>query len=173
MMGVEVDASKLLERQMEKASRQLITHSETGIVVEGLSKPQLKLANCCSPVPGDDVLGFISKTSGIVVHTRICPNLKTLDSKRFINVEWADDITRKYPVWIKIYSMSKKQLLPEVVANINASSIPIAEVKVNQGLDLETSILVRVMVSHLDDIISVLVNLRKISEIYNVEREII
>ena len=69
--------------------------------------------------------------------------------------------------------MSKKQLLPEVVANINASSIPIAEVKVNQGLDLETSILVRVMVSHLDDIISVLVNLRKISEIYNVEREII
>lgn len=173
MMGVEVDASKLLERQMEKASRQLITHSETGIIVEGLSKPQLKLANCCSPVPGDDVLGFISKTSGIVVHTRICPNLKTLDSKRFINVEWADDITRKYPVWIKIYSMSKKQLLPEVVANINASSIPIAEVKVNQGLDLETSILVRVMVSHLDDIISVLVNLRKISEIYNVEREII
>lgn len=173
MMGVEIDASKLLERQMEKASRQLITHSETGIIVEGLSKPQLKLANCCSPVPGDDVLGFISKTSGIVVHTRICPNLKTLDSKRFINVEWADDITRKYPVWIKIYSMSKKQLLPEVVANINASSIPIAEVKVNQGLDLETSILVRVMVSHLDDIISVLVNLRKISEIYNVEREII
>jgi GTP pyrophosphokinase len=173
MMGVEIDTTKLLERQMEKATRQLTTHSETGIVVEGLSKPQLKLANCCSPVPGDDVLGFISKTSGIVVHSRFCPNLKTLDSKRLINVEWADDITRKYPVWIKIYSMSKKQLLPEVVANINASSIPIAEVKVNQGFDLETSILVRIMVSHLDDIIQVLVNLRKVSEIYNVEREII
>jgi GTP diphosphokinase / guanosine-3',5'-bis(diphosphate) 3'-diphosphatase len=173
MMGVEVDTTKLLERQMEKATRQLTTHSETGIVVEGLSKPQLKLANCCSPVPGDDVLGFISKTSGIVVHSRFCPNLKTLDSKRLINVEWADDITRKYPVWIKIYSMSKKQLLPEIVANINASSIPIAEVKVNQGVDLETSILVRIMVSHLDDIIQVLVNLRKVSEIYNVEREII
>jgi GTP pyrophosphokinase len=173
MMGVEIDTTKLLERQMEKATRQLTTHSETGIVVEGLSKPQLKLANCCSPVPGDDVLGFISKTSGIVVHSRFCPNLKTLDSKRLINVEWAGDITRKYPVWIKIYSMSKKQLLPEVVANINASSIPIAEVKVNQGVDLETSILVRIMVSHLDDIIQVLVNLRKVSEIYNVEREII
>jgi guanosine-3',5'-bis(diphosphate) 3'-pyrophosphohydrolase len=173
MLGVEVDTTKLLERQMEKATRQLTTHSETGIVVEGLSKPQLKLANCCSPVPGDDVLGFISKTSGIVVHTRFCPNLKTLDSNRLIHVEWAEDITRKYPVWIKIYSMAKKQLLPEVVANINASSIPIAEVKVNQGIDLETSILVRIMVTHLDDIIQVLVNLRKISEIYNVEREII
>lgn len=173
LLGVEVDPTKLLERQMEKASRQLTTHSETGIVVEGLNKPQLKLANCCSPVPGDDVVGFVSKTSGIVVHTHVCPNTKTLDKRRFIPVEWADGITRKYPVWLKIYSMSKKQLLPEVVANINASSIPIAEVKVNQGVDLETTIQVRIMVSHLDDIIQVMVNLRKVPEIYNVERDII
>ncbi len=173
LLGIEVDTNKLLERQMEKASRQLVTHSETGIVVEGLNKPQLKLANCCSPVPGDDVIGFVSKTSGIVVHTRRCPNLNALDQKRFIEVEWATDITRKYPVWIKIFSMSKKQLLPEIVANINASAVPIAEVKVNQGVDLETTIQVRIMVQHLDDVINVLVNLRKISEIYNVERDII
>ncbi len=59
-MGIAPDKEVYLQRQMEKASKQLITHSETGIAVEGLKKPQIKLANCCSPVPGDGVIGFVS-----------------------------------------------------------------------------------------------------------------
>ena len=61
LMGIAPDKEVYLQRQMEKASKQLITHSETGIAVEGLRKPQIKLANCCSPVPGDGVIGFVSK----------------------------------------------------------------------------------------------------------------
>ena len=172
LQGTTPDANVYLERQMEKASRQLVTHSETGLVVEGLKKPQIKLANCCSPIPGDDIIGFVSKTSGIVVHTSFCPNIQTLDNKRFIDVEWASNITRKYPVWIKISSMYKPQILPEVVSNVNASGVAIAEVKINHSNNIDSFIHMRIMVNTLEDVQTVLVNLRKVKDIYNVERDI-
>ena len=172
ILGTSPDTNVYLERQMEKASRQLVTHSETGLVVEGLKKPQIKLANCCSPIPGDDIIGFVSKTSGIVVHSTFCPNIQTLDKKRFIEVNWADKITRKYPVWIKISSMYKPQILPEVVSNVNASGVAIAEVKINHNNSIDSFIHMRIMVNTLEDVQSVMVNLRKVKDIYNVERDI-
>ena len=173
LMGIAPDKEVYLQRQMEKASKQLITHSETGIAVEGLRKPQIKLANCCSPVPGDGVIGFVSKTSGIVTHANFCPNIEALDKKRFISVEWATKITRKYPVWINITSLQRHELLGSIVQTINAQSVSIVEVKVNQNQALDSQYLVRIMVNNLEDIQSILVNLKKIKEILNVERAIV
>lgn len=173
LMGIAPDKEVYLQRQMEKASKQLITHSETGIAVEGLRKPQIKLANCCSPVPGDGVIGFVSKTSGIVTHANFCPNIEALDKKRFISVEWATKITRKYPVWINITSLQRHDLLGSIVQTINAQSVSIVEVKVNQNQALDSQYLVRIMVNNLEDIQSILVNLKKIKEILNVERAIV
>lgn len=173
LMGIAPDKEVYLQRQMEKASKQLITHSETGIAVEGLRKPQIKLANCCSPVPGDGVIGFVSKTSGIVTHANFCPNIEALDKKRFIPVEWATKITRKYPVWINITSLQRHDLLGSIVQTINAQSVSIIEVKVNQNQALDSQYLVRIMVTNLEDIQSILVNLKKIKEILNVERAIV
>ena len=173
LMGIAPDKEVYLQRQMEKASKQLITHSETGIAVEGLRKPQIKLANCCSPVPGDGVIGFVSKTSGIVTHANFCPNIEALDKKRFISVEWATKITRKYPVWINITSLQRHDLLGSIVQTINAQSVSIVEVKVNQNQALDSQYLVRIMVNNLENIQSILVNLKKIKEILNVERAIV
>jgi guanosine-3',5'-bis(diphosphate) 3'-pyrophosphohydrolase len=173
LMGVAPDKEVYLQRQMEKASKQLITHSETGIAVEGLRKPQIKLANCCSPVPGDDVIGFVSKTSGIVTHANFCPNIESLDKKRLIPVEWATKISRKYPVWINITSLQRHDLLGFIVQTINAQSVSIIEVKVNQNQALDSQYLVRIMVNNLEDIQNILVNLKKIKEILNVERAIV
>lgn len=173
LMGVAPDKDIYLQRQMEKASKQLTTHSETGIAVEGLRKPQIKLANCCSPVPGDGVIGFVSKTSGIVVHSNFCPNIEALEKKRFIPVEWASKINRKYPVWISITSLQRHDLLAQIVQTINAHSVSIIEVKVNQNAQLDSLYQVRIMVNHLEDIQNILVNLKKIKEILNVERTIV
>ena len=173
LMGIAPDKDVYLQRQMEKASKQLTTHSETGIAVEGLRKPQIKLANCCSPVPGDGVIGFVSKTSGIVVHSNFCPNIEALEKKRFIPVEWASKINRKYPVWISITSLQRHDLLAQIVQTINAHSVSIVEVKVNQNAALDSLYQVRIMVNHLEDIQNILVNLKKIKEILNVERTIV
>jgi GTP diphosphokinase / guanosine-3',5'-bis(diphosphate) 3'-diphosphatase len=171
LLGLEVDPSVLLQRQMEKASKQLTTHSETGVVIEGLSSPQLKLANCCLPIPGDSIIGYVSKTSGIVVHASFCPNCKQFEENRLIEAFWSSSITRKYPTWIKIVGGSKSTLLTEVVTVVNASSIAIAEVNAITTSSLEMTIKIKVSINNANALQSLMVNLRKISEIYSVERD--
>ncbi|MBU1143980.1 MAG: bifunctional (p)ppGpp synthetase/guanosine-3',5'-bis(diphosphate) 3'-pyrophosphohydrolase [Firmicutes bacterium] len=171
LLGLEVDPSVLLQRQMEKASKQLTTHSETGVVIEGLSSPQLKLANCCLPIPGDSIIGYVSKTSGIVVHASFCPNCKQFEENRLIEAFWSSAITRKYPTWIKIVGGNKPTLLTEVVTVVNASSIAIAEVSAITTSSLEMIIKIKVSINNANALQSLMVNLRKISEIYSVERD--
>ena len=137
LLGKEIDKEVLLQRQMEKAARQLTTHSETGVIIEGLSSPQLKLANCCLPIPGDPIIGFVSKTSGIVIHSTYCPNCNQFDENRLIEAFWSEEITRKYPTRVKIIGTSKPTLLTDIVTAVNAQQIPIAEVNATSGSNME------------------------------------
>jgi GTP diphosphokinase / guanosine-3',5'-bis(diphosphate) 3'-diphosphatase len=140
-------------------------------VIEGLSSPQLKLANCCLPIPGDPIIGYISKTSGIVIHTSFCPNCKQFEDNRLIEAFWASNITRKYPAWIKIIGGNKPTLLTEVVTTVNAQSIAIAEVNAITTSSLELIIKIKVSISNSNALQQLMVNLRKISDIYTVERD--
>jgi GTP pyrophosphokinase len=172
MLGQEADKDVYLQRQMDKANRQLTTHSETGVVIEGLSTPQIKLANCCSPVPGDTITGYVSKHSGIVIHADFCPNIKTLEDNRMIDAFWAKDIKRKYAAWIKVIGTSKTNLLSEVVTAVNATGVSIAEVNARTTSNLEIVIRLKVSVGSVNDLTALMVNLRKITDIYSVERDV-
>jgi GTP diphosphokinase / guanosine-3',5'-bis(diphosphate) 3'-diphosphatase len=171
LIGAETDPNTLLQRQMEKASKQLTTHSETGVVIEGLTSPQLKLANCCLPIPGDPIIGYISKTSGIVIHTTFCPNCKQFEENRLIEAFWSTNITRKFPTWIKIVGGNKPTLLTEVVTAINAQSVAIAEVNAITTSSLEMIIKIKVSISHSNMLHTLMSNVKKIPDIYTVERD--
>ena len=171
LLGKEIDKEVLLQRQMEKAAKQLITHSETGVVIEGLSSPQLKLANCCLPIPGDPIIGFVSKTSGIVIHSTYCPNCSQFDENRLIEAFWSTEITRKYPTRIKIIGTAKPTLLTDIVTAVNSQTISIAEVNANTGSNLEMVIKLKILVADQNQLQSLMVNLRKVSDIFSVERD--
>ena len=171
LLGKEVDKQLILQRQMEKAARQLTTHSETGVVIEGLSSPQLKLANCCLPIPGDPIVGYISKTSGIVIHSTYCPNCNQFEESRLIEAFWSAEIDRKYPTSIKVIGTAKPTLLTEVVTGVNAKSIPIAEVNATTTNTLEMIIKLKILVKDQNELQGLIVNLRKISDISSVERD--
>ncbi len=171
LLGKEIDKQLILQRQMEKAARQLTTHSETGVVIEGLSSPQLKLANCCLPIPGDPIVGYISKTSGIVIHASFCPNCRQFEESRLIEAFWSSEIDRNYPTRIKIIGTAKPTLLTEVVTGVNAQKVSIAEVNATTTTSLEMIIKLKVLVKGQNDLQGLLVNLRKISDISSVERD--
>ncbi|MCK9235613.1 MAG: bifunctional (p)ppGpp synthetase/guanosine-3',5'-bis(diphosphate) 3'-pyrophosphohydrolase [Acholeplasmataceae bacterium] len=171
LSGKEIDKEALLQRQMEKAQRQLTTHSETGIVVEGLSSPQLKLANCCLPIPGDSIIGYVSKNHGIVIHSKQCPNVSQFDDNRLIEVFWSNQITRKYPTRVKINGISKPNLLTEIVTQINTQGVSILEVNATNNPNMESVIKIKVLIANLDALTSLMLNLRKVADIYSVERD--
>ena len=64
------------------------SHNEYGIIVDGLDKTNIKLANCCHPIMGDNIIGYVSKGNGIVVHRLECHNVKNVNQDRFIQVIW-------------------------------------------------------------------------------------
>src|SRR5690606_5814679 len=98
----EVSKEQLIQRQIERTQRQLTATSDTGVIIEGLTTPQIKLANCCTPVPGDSIVGYVTKGSGIVVHAVHCTNLKQYDKNRLLTAYWGTNMNRKYGTWLKI-----------------------------------------------------------------------
>ncbi|MCR5787381.1 MAG: bifunctional (p)ppGpp synthetase/guanosine-3',5'-bis(diphosphate) 3'-pyrophosphohydrolase [Acholeplasmatales bacterium] len=163
------DAEKL-QKSMDKAKRNLTTNSETGVVIEGLTNPNIKLANCCLPIPGDEIVGYITKGNGIVVHNVNCQNLGALEDRRQIKLDWATNIVRKYATAIKINATTKPTLLAEILNLLSQANLQVSDINVKNDLNLESVIKIKILVSNTIELQTVIVNLKKIEGIYNIER---
>ena len=170
MLGKELDKETLLQRQLEKAKRILTTNHESGLIVEGLTTPQIKIANCCLPIPGDAIIGYVTKGSGIAVHHENCPNVKNLTEMRFVDVYWASNLTRKYPTRIQIIGQNRHNILSEIISTVNATSITIAEINAVSNQKLESITTLKVLAGNKGEIENLMVNLLKIPSIYHIER---
>ncbi len=173
VLGKEIDKELLLQRQLERAQRILTTTHESGIVVEGLTSPQIKISNCCLPVYNDPIVGFITKGSGIAVHHKNCPNLQNLENERIIDVYWASNISRKYPTRIQIMAINRDNIISDIISRINASKITIAEINAIATPKLESIISIKILVSDLEELEKVMLSLMGVSNVYEIERKYI
>lgn len=167
----EVDLSyieKITKRNSEKS--QMI--SKTGIVFKGISSMKVALSPCCSPVYGDEIVGFVSKGQGIKVHRHDCPNIA--HERRLIDVYWDEnkpDI--KYEASIKIFSKDRSYLLTDlvtVVAQYKANLTAVNSVANAEDLSATTSL--SFMVNDLEHLETIMSNLRKVESVISVERAI-
>ncbi len=115
------DAAERRNKQQERKPQ----HSIQGILVEGLDNCLIKFARCCTPVPGDEVVGFITRGYGVSVHRTDCKNhissrLNPEDGGRWIDVSWADDITESYITNIQISAKERGGLVMDVATALNA-----------------------------------------------------
>lgn len=173
MLGKELDKETLLQRQLDKAQRILTTTHVSGIIVEGLSTPQIKIANCCLPVPGDSIVGFVTRGSGIAVHHKDCPNLKNFDKERIVDVFWASNIERKYPTRIRIIANNRENIIADIITMINASNVTIAEINSLTNQKLENITTIKLITKNIDDLENVMLNLMKVANIYTIERKFV
>lgn len=160
-----------LAKQIERSQRILTTNSETGVVVEGLKNPQLKLGSCCNPIPGDPIMGYVTKGYGIVVHHRSCKNASSFAKERLISLEWATNPNRKYPVSIKITAVTNNNLLVEIMNVVSANCLSILSINANNNSNLETVVKLKVLTPNLIQLEKMIVNMKKISYIHNIERD--
>ena len=97
------------------------------IIVAGIDEIKLKISPCCKPIPGDNIVGYITKGNGISVHRSNCPNLSDLN-ERLISVEWGDVTDKKYSTTLLIKTINKDNILLDIVSkasnnNVNVESI--------------------------------------------------
>ena len=109
-------AAKINETNYSKAS-----FSNNDVLVEGMNEIKASLSSCCKPIPGDNIIGYITRGSGITVHRSTCRNIIDID-ERLINVKWNDNVTKKYPSDILAYTNAFDNLL-DIITKASSSGI--------------------------------------------------
>ena len=103
-------------------------NNDCPVYVKGASKVAISLSHCCTPIPGDDIVGFVSRGKGIMVHRIHCPNVLQ-EKERLVEVFWREDIeSASYPVDIVIESTDRMNLLSDIINTLNSIKVPISQI---------------------------------------------
>jgi GTP pyrophosphokinase len=128
--------------------------SSSGVIVKGMSDLLIRYAGCCNPVPGDEIVGFVSRGKGVTIHRADCPNMKGIERDRLIEVSWSGEIANSFKASIEILGESQGDVLAIVSAVVSQMNLTIlaingridqrtknavvdVNVKLNNRLDLE------------------------------------
>ena len=174
LTDIKLDDESALKQYSEASSnkRTRVTNSY-GIVVDGLDRAQVKIANCCQPVYGDKIIGFVVKGKGIVVHRDSCPNVASSMEERAIEVRWDRNQTGCYfDTTLKITAFDKRNLVADMINLINSSPVVIASVTSTKIDSNECVTKFKLQVKGIEDLNHIMVALGNISEIYKIERVI-
>ena len=158
--------------------RDFSKNKSIGISIEGNSNVLIKLAQCCQPIPGDDVIGFITRGRGISVHKKTCPSLERLqgESERFINIVWQKDDSNKYPIKLAVEATDRPGLLKDVTDEIALakSNIIKAEAQLNGKNKALLKFILEVSGNdHLHEIIKRIEKLSSVTDAYKINEKVI
>ncbi|MGD8188868.1 RelA/SpoT family protein [Brevibacillus ginsengisoli] len=145
--------------------------SENGVRVKGIDNLLVRLSRCCTPVPGDDIVGFITRGRGVSIHRKDCTNILTDDcSERLIEVEWESDIKHNYNVDIEITGHDRSGLLNDVLHVVGETKTNITAVSGKADKNRVATIHMTISISNLDHLQKVVERIKRIKDIYSVRR---
>jgi GTP pyrophosphokinase len=143
---------------------------KTGVLVKGVDDILIKFGKCCQPVPGDPIIGYITRGYGVTVHRTACVNALSMNPDRQIEVQWNQETHETYPVKIQIISQDRVGLLADVVSNISKFGANIVnartETRDNKMVDSYFTIVVE-NTGHLEKILSAI---KKVKHVQDVRR---
>ena len=165
-----------LEAKLEELSKERVRNvkpSNNGIVVKGIDNCLVKLSRCCNPVPGDEIIGYITKGRGVSVHRKDCVNVKSLVSEenRMIDVYWYEAEKAKYNVEIEIEANDRGGLLADIIKEIEGTKSKLVAVTSKATKEKISITEVTVQVENIEDLNKILKQLRKIDSVYEVKRK--
>lgn len=146
-------------------------NNDIGVVVKGSTDLLVKLAKCCSPVPGDDIIGFISRGRGITIHRKDCPNVKGMEQERLIEANWRTSTESKpFAVSIQIMARNTNGLLVEITSALSALKTQILSFSARTDKNNKAIINITIQITSLSDLETVKRKLMQISGIEEIFR---
>lgn len=157
--------------QKKKKESSAVTREEERIVVQGASGLAVKLARCCTPVPGDQIVAFVTKGKGITIHRVDCPNLTRLsqDGERFLEAEWEEREGDKYNAGVVIEALDRPKLLADVSNAISSFQVGIKSVRAST-VGNEARIYLILEVKNRQELDDVFREVKKIANVRSVRR---
>jgi GTP diphosphokinase / guanosine-3',5'-bis(diphosphate) 3'-diphosphatase len=143
---------------------------DDAIKIKGVDGLVVRFAKCCNPIPGDKILGFITRGRGLTVHMEDCPNVHTYDEQRKIEVSWELDKEHSYPVKLKVVSEDKKGVLQELTSVFSSSNANILNASVTTHPDRTATSVFELEIKHVSQLQKIMKSVQKIRAIKAVER---
>ena len=150
-------------------------HSDSGIIVEGLGNCLVKFAKCCTPVPGDPVVGFITRGYGVSVHRADCPNAdpdrrKPEEASRWVRVAWVSSPLPNYKTSLELSSKDRDGLTIDVAMALSAAKVKVTALSARSQPDGHATVHIEVEVKDKDELAGVINKLNNIQGVYHVAR---
>lgn len=168
------------QRQLEEAAKEIKTAPQEkkgrpthGVRVIGVDNVLVRFARCCNPVPGDSIIGYITRGRGVSVHRSDCANIPVGDNdegNRVIEVEWVDSVEANYSVDIEITGHDRRGLLNEVLQVVSESKTIISAVSGRSDKNKMALIQMTILIRNIDHLQSVVDKIKRLKDVYSVQR---
>ncbi|MDD4494323.1 MAG: DUF5913 domain-containing protein, partial [Eubacteriales bacterium] len=167
-----IDEKELTEESKLKKGRERKQVPESGIVVKGIENCLVRLSRCCNPVPGDRIVGYITRGRGVSVHRDDCTNIKSLtdDDERLIEVEWYTAGNVAYNADITVLANDRTGLLMEITNAIGELKIPLKGINARTTRDQTAIMSLTVEITDTDKLDKLIKRLKKTSGVFDVTR---
>ena len=170
----EENFDKKIEELALSNTRPSYKPSKNGIIVKGIDNCLVKLSKCCNPLPGDDIIGYVTKGRGVSVHRTDCPNINELleDENRIIDVYWYDEAQRgSYIVEIEVFATDRNGLLREILKQIENAAVKLVGVNTRTTKEKIAIMNISLQTSSRDELHKAVNQIRKVEGVYDIKRK--
>ena len=169
----EEDIEEKIEELAKIKPSKDVKPSNNGIIVKGIDNCLVKLSKCCNPLPGDEIVGYITKGRGVSVHRKDCANVPELlkEENRIIEVKWAGEKLSLYNVDIEVFANDRIGLLADVLKVISNTKVNILAVNTKTGKDKIAVIGITLETKSLEELNLILKLIRKVDSVFDVKRK--
>jgi GTP pyrophosphokinase len=146
--------------------------SGEGVRIQGVDNVLVRLAQCCNPVPGDPIVGYISRGRGVVVHTHDCPNVPNLEAERMLQVSWEGEKEQQpYPAGLSILAKNQKGVLGKISHVLAEEGVNIDSGTIHSNVDSTTQLIFRIEVRDTGHLYRTIDRVSRLEEVLAVERQ--
>ena len=170
----EEEENKLSEietfsHKIKKSSRSK-SNMDNAVIVDGLDDLMVRMAKCCNPIPGDSIVGYVTRGRGITVHTKECKRVNSTELDRGVNVEWNPNLGIKYPVTIRVITLDKPGILSLISNQITNQGINIRSAMAKSLPDRRGSFIFEIEVGDYSELLKSIHNIEALEEVISVQR---
>ncbi len=173
----EVEEAQVLQltnevKEVKGAPSERKSRPTNGVRVKGVDNLLVRFARCCNPVPGDSIIGYITRGRGVSVHRADCTNIPAGEGEenRVIEVEWADAVEANFNVEIEITGHDRRGLLNEVLQAVSESKTVISAVSGRSDKNKMALIHMTILIKNVDHLHSVVEKIKRVKDVYSVQR---
>ena len=162
--------NELLEKTRSSESAKTLTPSRDAIDIDGVDDMLVRISQCCKPVPGDDIVGFITTGRGVSIHKADCPNLRSTDPRRWISVTWSRSFQTLHRSELLIRAENRKNILADISSTISLDDAEIIQLNARTTPDNLAELDVILEVNDLNHLLVLQQHLQQMPEIIDVRR---